>query len=241
MTHLREGLERITPDRVKRLPRDHRGFPIPWFVHTAGGTPDFRVVGPDRIVRALKLNLCWICGETLVRHKTFVIGPMCAVNRVTSEPPSHRSCAVFAAQACPFLTQPRMRRNENDIPEDGVDAPGIHLPHNPGVVCVWIARDFDIVPVDSGVLFNIGEPIEPVRWYCQGKTATRREVVKAMEKGLPFLFKLAEADGTDAKHALLQQIVRVRPYLPVREQDVKEEPHEPRAEAQDRGARPLEA
>ena len=35
-------------------------------------------------------------------HKAFVIGPMCAVNRVIApEPPSHRDCGTFSARVLP--------------------------------------------------------------------------------------------------------------------------------------------
>src|SRR4029450_7445317 len=100
-TPLKKGLERLNiPDRVKRLPRDHRGFPIPWFVHVQSGTPDFRIIAPGKIDQAITLNLCWICGGTLPKRKAFVIGPMCSINRLSSEPCAHKSCAIFAAVAC---------------------------------------------------------------------------------------------------------------------------------------------
>ena len=60
---------------------------------------------------------CWLCGQTLGKHMTFPIGPMCAITRTTAEPPSHLACAEYAVKACPFLSQPRMRRNERDLPE----------------------------------------------------------------------------------------------------------------------------
>lgn len=214
-TALNKGLSHLEiPDRVLRLPRDHRGFPIPWFVHSVGGKPDFRIIGPGRVERAMALNLCWICGTTLARHKTFVVGPMCAINRISSEPPSHRGCAMFAARACPFLTRPKMVRNETDLPADLVQAAGNMVLHNPGVVAVWIARDYRPVPVDSGILLRLGEP-EEVRWLAYGLPATRGEVLVAIEKGLPFLLDEARRSGPDAVAALLHQVETARQYLPM--------------------------
>lgn len=109
------------PDRIKRLPVDHRDFPVPWFVQWFDdgkpsdfgiGTADFRVIDARKIGVAIRERRCWVCGDRLGVHLAFLIGPMCAVNRVISEPPSHRECAEFSAQTCPFLSRPRMRRNE---------------------------------------------------------------------------------------------------------------------------------
>jgi len=202
------------PARVKALPRDHRGFPIPAFVYVdRNGDADFRVVKPGFVEHCRRFDRCWICGNKLARHKVFVIGPMCAINRVSSEPPMHRSCAIFSAQACPFLTKPRMRRNEVGLPEDRVDAPGIALAHNPGAVCLWFARDYQMIAVDNGLLFQLGEP-EDVRWITEGRTASRREVIEALKRGLPSLLDVARSEGDDAMRALFKQIVAVRPYLP---------------------------
>src|SRR5258708_39459955 len=96
------------PQRMARLPISPTGFPVPWFVAWVDGVPDFRVIGPDKIVQAVKRNLCWLCGQPKGIHHAFVIGPMCAINRTISEPSSHLECAQFAAVACPFLANPRM-------------------------------------------------------------------------------------------------------------------------------------
>ncbi len=128
---VRAGLPPL-PLRITTLPVDERGFPVPRFVAWIDGKPDFRVVDPRQRARAVRLNRCWICGEAFGAHKAFVVGPMCVVNRVSSEPPSHRECAVFAAQACPFLTLPRARRRDANLPATG-EPPGVMLTRNPGV------------------------------------------------------------------------------------------------------------
>jgi hypothetical protein len=201
------------PDRIKALPRDHRGYPMPWFIHRTASSHDFRVIGAGKIEQALALNLCWICGHSLGRNKTFIIGPMCSINRRSAEPPSHYSCAVYAAKLCPFLSKPRMRRNEKDMPEDATPSPGKMVLHNPGVACIWLTRNFRVIPVDNGSLFAIGEPLE-VRWLCQGREASRGEVVSAIDKGLRILLDEAQDEGEDAVNALLKALARVRQYLP---------------------------
>src|ERR1700746_1024652 len=92
------------PYRMKKLPVDKRGFPIPWFVAWVNGEPEFRAITRDKFLQAAHRQLCWICGHPIRRHEegVFVIGPMCAVTRTSGEPPSHEDCAKFAAVACPF-------------------------------------------------------------------------------------------------------------------------------------------
>jgi len=111
------------PPRIARLARDRRGFPVPWFVATIDGEPDFRVVDTPKLAVAIRQHRCWVCGEQLGVHLAFPIGPTCVANRVTAEPPVHRECAEFSARACPFLTKPRMRRNAQGLPEEFVAPP----------------------------------------------------------------------------------------------------------------------
>src|SRR3954470_19594274 len=130
---LRPELESITaPSRILRLPR-HRGYPVPWFVAWIDGQPDFRIIDSPKLERAIKQQLCWICGGPMLGRRAYLVGPMCAVNRTSAEPPSHVPCAVSAAQACPFLARPHARRR--DVAEDigTVKPAGEMIRRNPGV------------------------------------------------------------------------------------------------------------
>jgi hypothetical protein len=145
----------------------------------------------------------------------FVIGPMCAINRVNSEPPSHRDCAIFAVTTCWFLSQPRMRRNEKNLPENAQDSPGLHLSHNPGAACVWITRSFEPFrpPGDTGLLFRLDDPIECL-WFANGREATRAEVLQSIDSGYPSLLAVAKREGSDAVAALERYRNDVMPLLP---------------------------
>jgi hypothetical protein len=187
------------PDRIKRLPQDERGFPVPWFVAWIDDVPDFRVVDTPKIGIAVKQHRCFICGERLGQHLAFVVGPMCTISRTVPEPPSHRGCAEFSAKVCPFLSKPRMRRNEKDLPENKKAPAGIMIPRNPGVVCLWVTRHFRPYKAQHGVhgvLFEIGLP-EEVEWYAEGRKATRDEIMHSIDTGLPILRGMAEQDGPD--------------------------------------------
>lgn len=209
------------PDRIRRLPISPEGFPVPWFVtwfkgdqqcETGDGVPDFRVVDPRKMKRCIDHHNCWVCGGVMGIHKCFVIGPMCAINRVISEPPSHRDCAIFSATACPFLSRPRMVRNEKGLTDDNgklrdglVEAAGFGLKRNPGAVCVWITKTYHPFKAPGGgILFSLGRPTETL-WFANGRPATRAEVLASIDSGYPTLEELARQEGAEAMAALAVQ------------------------------------
>lgn len=201
------------PDRIKRLSVSPKGFPVPWFVAWVEGVPDFRVIGPGKIGDAWNRKRCWVCGDPLGVNLAMTLGPMCAINRTISEPPAHRECAVYSCEACPFLSNPRTRRNERGLPDEAQDAAGIGIKRNPGAVAVWITKTVKPFRVDNGVLFTFGEPSE-VLWFAEGRAATRAEVDASISSGLPLLFEMAEKQSEEAVSALRHQIARAEPYLP---------------------------
>lgn len=181
----------VPPPRIARLPRNHAGYPVPWFVAVIDGVPDFRVIRANGITDAVRFRTCWLCGQPLGANAAFVIGPMCAINRVSAEPPSHHDCATYAAQACPFLTRPEMRRRENGLPEDTVAPDGEMCARNPGVALVWTTRSWRMIP--GYRLFDVGQPTR-TEWYAHGRQATRDEVMASIDSGLPVLRAEAEND-----------------------------------------------
>lgn len=208
------------PERIAGLPLDpQRGVPVPWFVAWIDGKPDFRVIGTNKIGDAIRFQLCWICGKQRGRVGSFVIGPMCAVNRTSSEPPSHRDCAIYAAMVCPFLAKPHMRRREAGMPEEALGAAGQGIKRNPGVALVWSTRNWKWyrVPaapgVNAGILCEIGDPEETL-WFCEGREATRAEVDHSIETGLPLLRVEAEKEGPKAIAVFDAYVARAEKYLP---------------------------
>ena len=186
---LRESLPSL-PTTMRDLPVDSRGYPIPFFVEWIDGRPEFRLASCGKLHRCVLLKLCWVCGKPLgSRMVAFAIGPMCAINRVSAEPPQHPECAEYSVRACPFLINPKMRRRENDLPEKS-DPGGLMLEHNPGVTLVWLTRRWKVVHEQNGYLFEIGSPIKTL-WYKEGRPASRAEVVASIEHGLPILREYA--------------------------------------------------
>lgn len=199
---------------MTHLPVDARGYPVPWFVEWIDGTPDFRVADGRKLARCVKERRCWVCGASLGRFKSFVIGPMCAINRTIAEPPQHKECAIFSAIACPFMTLPRAQRREANLPAEIKEPAGVMIKRNPGAVCVWTTRSFTLFRDDKGgLLFRLGEPTE-VLWFAHGRTATREEVEVSVSTGLPILQELAARQGTDAINYLHASLAVAMTLLP---------------------------
>ncbi|MER9336468.1 hypothetical protein NKJ06_21150 [Mesorhizobium sp. M0293] len=197
------------PARIEALPRDHRGFPVPWFVAWQDGKPLFPVLDPEKMRQALRHEKCWVCGQRLGAYKAFVIGPMCCVNRVTAEPPCHLECAQFAVLNCPFMASPLTKRTTTD---DGtykgqpIDKPaGMMIDRNPGVSCIWITKSFQIENHGGKPLWRIGPP-HKVSFWARSRVATRAEVEHSVVTGLPILRKVAALDGPAGMKALDRQI-----------------------------------
>lgn len=203
-------VEEPVPTRLKRRPRDHRGFIVPYFVawmkdgvevNPPHGAPDFRVVSANRMARCKRYRRCWVCGEPMGRNLVFTIGPMCAITRTTMEPPSHYECALYSVKVCPFLSRPMMKRHEKDMPE-GHWAPGAPILRNPGVSALWVTPSYTkFKPNGGGELLTVGDP-ERVEWWAKGRPATRAEVLASVESGLPALYNEADREGPVARAEL---------------------------------------
>lgn len=213
------------PERMRHLPVDDRGYPVPWFVvwqdddgkpSTRGeGRPDFRLQMEGALAEAWNGKRCWLCGGRTGRFVAFVIGPMCALNRVTGEPPSHRDCADYAAKACPFLTRPHARRRS--IEDLDVSQAGTPILRNPGVTAVWVTerRRATIFRAQGGHLFDVGEPTA-VGWYSHGRPATREECARSIAAGLPMLRE--ELGDAPAAETILDDLLRrAQRWLPAQE------------------------
>ena len=206
-----------TPWRMRQLPTDRHGRPVPWFASWVDGVPDFRVADGAKLERAVRHGLCWVCGYGFAggEDRAFVLGPMCAVTLNTAEPPCHLDCAVWSARHCPFLVTPNMVRRDRHMPE-GVENPaGIMIRRNPGASVVWVTtyRGWKAVREGRGYLFRLG-PARRALWFAEGREATRAEVLASIDSGLPILREMAEKDGAEAVAELERMHAAALAYLP---------------------------
>lgn len=179
---LRKGLPEV-PHHMRNLPVDARGYPIPWFVHWHDGKPDFRVLDHEKYDRAVKLDLCAVCGGKLGRFKSFVGGPMNAIQMISGEPPVHRECALFSVRACPFLLLPLAKRREANLPGEigEIGEPGdVFVKENPGISAIITCTKFKLSRTSA--VFHVTD-LTNVEWFTEGREATHEEITTALRAG----------------------------------------------------------
>ena len=202
------------PARIMRLPVDSGGRPVPYFVARPDGKPDFRLTDEAKLVSALRLGLCFTCGERLGATKAFLVGPLCVATRLAAEPPSHVDCLRYAVQVCPFLTKPDKVRRESGLPDEKVQPGGVLSRHNPGAEALYITRTFATVIVADKFAVRMGPPTS-VEWWAAGGAASRDQVLAAIESGLPALREHAAGEGSRAVEALEGLIAAAIALAPV--------------------------
>lgn len=185
------------PQNMLERPVSKKGFPVPYFAEMVDGEWDFRVTSARQFAACVKQKLCWLCGQRLGSKYAFVAGPMCVITKTSAEPPCHESCATYAAIACPFLAQPKMRRNEVDLPEGSRNPAGVAIMRNPGVTAVLVTRKYKLFDDGDGrALVEMGPP-DSVKWYAQRRAATHEEIMESVNGGLPLLWEQCGAERTD--------------------------------------------
>ena len=203
------------PDRIAKLPRDHRGYPVPFFVQWQDGLPIFPLFDPVKWMRCVGHKVCWLCGEPLGRNYAFPLGPMCTINRVSSEPPSHLDCVVYGLRVCPFLINPRMGRVPLAKLGRHVQEPAGEMdPGNPGVMAIWMTRSYSLLDTPTGPLIEVGDPFA-VTWFSRGRAATAQEAADAFVAGAAKLMTNAGIEaGEDGIVEVTRLIIPARRLLP---------------------------
>jgi hypothetical protein len=106
------------PERLKHLPVDERGYPIPYFVAIVNGKHDFRLLDAEKQRICCEYKKCAICGQKLLKGLYyFISGPMGAMNKVSTDPPMHKECAEFSLLACPHMFYEKADRRTAGLDE----------------------------------------------------------------------------------------------------------------------------
>lgn len=202
------------PELMRDLPVcPVRKLPIPWFVSMVDGKPEFRLADGRKLWQAIRGDQCWVCGKKLKNTVVFVTGPTGAINRITSEPPSHRECAEYSVKACPFLSRPKMVRREDGLPEGTVEAPGLVIKENPGISCLWFCGQFKIRQFPDGILFSLPDPFR-ADWWSEGRKATRLDVIESLNTAYAAIEPVAAKESPEALLDAKKALKLAMKYIP---------------------------
>jgi hypothetical protein len=166
------------PEAVRALPRDPRGYPVPWFVATLpDGTRDLRVADGKKRITGWKRGLCWVCGGKLGKEMCFIGGPYSVINRVFADWAMHKDCGVAAVRICPFINGTMKRRRQNDMP-DGAEALEGARPEAPEYAGLYVT----VGEVRLGPQGHfLAPPPRYVWWYRAGERVPESAVAGLLE------------------------------------------------------------
>lgn len=99
------------PERMRHLPRDRRGYPVPVIVAVKDGKPAFSVNDVDVTHQMVAEDRCSICGTKLFRGRWLVGGCLSALaeHGKFADAPVHDECVHYALKACPYLAAPNWK------------------------------------------------------------------------------------------------------------------------------------
>lgn len=187
------------PAFIAMLPRDDRGYPIPYFSAVQNGKAVIGVVDLAKINSSFRFRRCFICGQPLTQAPVgVVIGAIGALNRITNEPSSHLACCEYAIRACPFLARGEMKalshREGTITPDTLID---IKSPVHAIVYIEMLTTYPKVIDIATPLFTWPGE--RKVTWWRDGKmlgnTEARRVVTKHV---VAYAETLGKRDGIDA-------------------------------------------
>ena len=137
MTRFHTPAERLRaiplPREMAKLPRDARGYPIPFLVLIdKSGQPQFTINDHKKAILCRKEGRCAICGRRFTNHPVsfhremwFVGGSRCFLHAHGAfiDPPMHYECAAYALRVCPFLAARRYTVRIDDAKLDPANMP----------------------------------------------------------------------------------------------------------------------
>jgi hypothetical protein len=126
------------PKLMRTLPRDARGYPIPFLVMVdKTGLPQFTINDDRKATACRTKRLCAICGKRFTDGMWFVGGARSFLHEHGAfvDPPMHLECAEYALRVCPFLAASKYLRRidaaklkPDAIPEGIAIARRDHMP-----------------------------------------------------------------------------------------------------------------
>lgn len=162
------------PANIRALPRDERGYPIPFFTALAYGKPDLRFADFRKVVICAQRRVCWVCSKPLrLGSMAFVSGPMGVANRYGSEGALHVECARFSLRFCPHLNNDKSQRREANTPADAFSPLGM-CKEKPPVVGLVHTAAYTVERHANGLAF-VPARILGVEWWANGRALGFRD------------------------------------------------------------------
>ena len=206
------------PMWMKNLPRDARGYPIPFIVQKSkDGLPLFTINNDDRRQYVINNDYCGICCRKLMRFRALVGGALAAFDEVGAylDPAMHIECAQYAMKVCPFLAAPSYTKEISGKQAKQVDGPVLVDDQaksgrpDGDLFCLVVCTKYETVQHDLAPTYT--QYVRAIKPYVRVEY-WRRGVQLSNEEGLPLikeaLTKQYLKDFEDAIHRSDELIVK---------------------------------
>lgn len=153
-----------TTDRIDKLPKDHRGYPVFFTVSNHDGKPDFSLIDPHKVIECARFHKCGVCGQKMGAMVCFIGGEQAAEAQTYADAPMHRDCALAALKLCPYLFSTERQRAKNYRAEVA-DSPGF-IEEKPKAVILYTCKQYQLrVYQETGdMVFHAGTAYQMERF-----------------------------------------------------------------------------
>ena len=182
------------PKRVQKLP-EHQGLKIPYSVAIdEGGKPNYNLTDAEKYITCIRENKCFICGQTLGKHKAFMLPPLAVLRLQHNIPPSHRDCAIWSAETLPSTLNNKpmlLSANDQKQPEQKTGLIMIAVTTKAIYTATNNSPEWSFTNKESEILIN------EAHWYLDGKQVNYDEVQSHLNKALGVI--TAEINQSDSE------------------------------------------
>jgi hypothetical protein len=173
------------PERMARLPRDPRGYPIfAMALRDDAGRAHFTVNDEGLRRRLIRHDRCSICGGKLLRGRWFIGGEKSAFHPQGCyiDPPTHAECARYALRVCPYLASPTyasliagrtVPAGIKTLDVTAVISPDTADEVRPALFVAVLARGQRAKPTEAGPVLVPARPYITVEYWQHGQQLAR--------------------------------------------------------------------
>jgi hypothetical protein len=175
------------PARMRDLPKDRRGYPIPVNVLIdKNGKPHFTINDDEKRQLHLQKKQCPICGSALLRGRWTVGGPASAFmdEGAYIDPPMHYECYRYAMQVCPYLALPSFTKRidagtvkREDVEDHRIFIDNTVLAHRPPlfVAVMHLGEDYQTDIFGNIHHFKPKRPYRNIEYWQNGNELSAKE------------------------------------------------------------------